>query len=140
MFGYTDNLCPPVSAKFSCSMVPLDCTPREEFRKVHSCDFESSELCQFTAMEGTDYAEDIAEFMEMDDELAEEYIKELKDIFAASDWDSELDWTTANMEWFYPGVDVMEEVSSEDGTKHDIEQFVGVCDDNIVYTNIFRVV
>merc|ERR1719483_1376234 len=121
-------------------MTKLDCTPKEEFRKVQSCDFESSETCKFPAMEGTKYADDIAEFMEMDLDLSDEYVKELERIFTSDDWENEFDWTSANVEWFYPSKDVIEEIASEDGMKHDIEQFVGVCDDNIIHTNILRIV
>merc|ERR1712215_76871 len=95
MYGYADNLCPPVSAKFSCSMTPLDCSPREEFLKVHSCDFGSSELCQFSTTVGTEYEEDIAKYMQMNAELAEEYVKEMGDIFTDPGWDNptHIDWT-----------------------------------------------
>ena len=138
MFGYMDNLCPPVSAKFSCAMASIDCTPREEFRVVAFCDFQGSELCTFTANEGTKYAAEINEFMDLDEQLAEEYIKELGELFAGRDWESEFDWAEANVEWFYPGGEIMEEIASEDGLKHDIEQLVGVCGENTVFTNIFR--
>ena len=91
-------------------------------------------------MEVTKYVEDIAEFMEMDLYLAEEYVKELEGIFASNDWESEFDWTSANVESFYPGKDVMEEIASADGINHDIEQFVGVVDDTIIYTHLLRIV
>ena len=105
--------------------------PREEIRIVASCDFGSEEICAFTAEVGTEYADDVTEFMDMDEDLAQEYIKELGDIFA-----SELYWSEA--EWFYPGVEVRKEMTSSDGRKHDVIQTVGVCGENIVYTNSFQ--
>ena len=98
--------------------------PREEIRIVATCDFGSEEICAFTAEVGTEYADDVTEFMDMDEELAQEYVKELGDIFVGDDWDIGIDWTEADVEWFYPGVEIRKERTSEDGLKHDIHQLV----------------
>ena len=78
MFGYTDSLCPPVSAQFSCEMESLSCSPAQQWRTVATCTFNTlGEVCSFPSMLGTKFSVEVTGWMDLDSDVAAEYSRQI---------------------------------------------------------------